>query len=204
MIVVGLTGSIGMGKSLTAAMLRKMGYPVHSADTAVHHALGEGGAAVEAVGALFPEALKDNMIDRKILGGKVFGDPEKLKQLEAILHPLVRRSEEEKIARAHANGSPAVILDIPLLFETGAETRCNAVICVTAPAWIQRRRVLKRPGMTEEKFARILAAQMPDAEKRRRANYIVQTGFGRWAAFRQLRRIMKRLTTDNIQFTVQK
>lgn len=177
-----------MGKSLTAAMLRKMGCAVHSADAAVHRLLN--GAAAAAVGQLFPAAIKDGIIDRAALGAEIFADPDKRRQLEAILHPLVREEEKLKAARARAAGRKALVLDIPLLFETGAEKRCDAVICVSAPAWLQRRRVLARPGMTPEKLAQILAAQLPDAEKRRRADYVVNSGFGRCAAWLQLRYIM--------------
>ena len=193
MLIIGLTGSIGMGKSLTSIMLRKMGCAVHSADAAVHRLLGPGGAAIEPVGALFPAARLGNMIDRKILSAEIFAAPAKRKQLEAILHPLVRLDEEQKITRAHAAGRKAIILDIPLLFETGAERRCDATLCVTAPAWVQRHRVLARPGMTPERFAQILAAQMPDADKRRRADHVIHTGFGRCLTWRQLKLVMVRL-----------
>jgi dephospho-CoA kinase len=193
MIIIGLTGSIGMGKSLTAAMLRRLGGAVHSADAVVHRALAVGGDAVTAVAAQFPPAHLQKAIDRKILGSLVFGQPEKLKQLEAILHPIVRRAEQDKIALARAAGKKFIVLDIPLLFETGAEQRCDVTICVTASAATQRRRVLARPGMTPEKFAQILAAQMPDTEKRRRATYSVHTGYGRCAAWLQLQWILLRL-----------
>lgn len=193
MMIIGLTGSIGMGKSLTAAMLRRLGGAVHSADAVVHRALGTGGAAVTAVAAQFPQAHLQNAIDRKILGALVFGQPEKRKQLEAILHPIVRSAEQEKIAQARVAGKKYVVLDIPLLFETGAEQRCDVTICVTASTATQRRRVLARPDMTLEKFTQILAAQMPDAEKRRRATYIVHTGYGRCAAWLQLKWILLRL-----------
>ena len=193
MMIIGLTGSVGMGKSLTAVMLRKMGCAVHDADMAVHRALGPGGAAVDAVAALFPQAHLHKAIDRNILGALVFGQPDKLRQLEAILHPLVRAAEQEKIARARAAGRKAIVQDVPLLFETAGAQRCDATICVTAPAAIQRRRVLSRPGMSAEKFAQILAAQLPDAEKRRRADYVVHTGYGRCPAWWQLRWILWRL-----------
>ncbi|MGB4101850.1 MAG: dephospho-CoA kinase [Alphaproteobacteria bacterium] len=193
MHIIGLTGSVGMGKSLTATMLRKMGCAVHSADAAVHRALGPGGAAVAAVAALFPQAHLHKAIDRRILGGLVFGQPEKLRQLEAILHPLVRAAEEAKIARARAAGKKAVVLDIPLLFETDGDQRCDTTLCVTAPAAVQRRRVLSRPGMSAEKFAQILAAQLPDAEKCRRADYVIHTGYGRCPVWWQVRGILWRL-----------
>lgn len=198
MIIIGLTGSIGMGKSLTAAMLRRLGGAVHSADAVVHRVLAAGGDAVPAVAAQFPQAHVQHAIDRKILGSLVFGQPEKLRRLEAILHPIVRQAEQEKIAQARAAGKKFIVLDIPLLFETGAEQRCDATISVTAPASVQRRRVLARPDMTPGKFAQILAAQMPDAEKRHRATYVVHTGYGRCAAWLQLKWILLRILGDKI------
>lgn len=187
MIVIGLTGAIGMGKSLTAVMLRRMGCAVHSADAAVHRLLAPGGAAVAAVAALFPTALRAGAIDRQILGTLVFHDAAQRQQLEAILHPLVQQAEHEKRARAQAGGKRFLVLDIPLLFETGGEKRCDITFCVTASAAQQRARVLARPGMTPEKFQAILAAQMPDAEKRARADYFIQTGYGRCFTWWQLR-----------------
>lgn len=187
MIVIGLTGAIGMGKSLTAAMLRRMGCAVHSADAAVHRLLGPGGAAVAAVAAQFPTSLRGNAIDRQILGALVFNNPPLRLQLEAILHPLVQQAEQRRRALAQAAGRRFLVLDIPLLFETGGDVRCDVTFCVTASAAQQRARVLARPGMTPEKFAAILAAQLPDAEKRARADYVIQTGYGRCFTGWQLR-----------------
>lgn len=193
MIVIGLTGSIGMGKSLTAAMLRKLGCSVHSADSVVHRLLAKNGAAVAAVADLFPTVLQDGAIDRQKLGALVFADPKKRQQLEAILHPLVRQAETAKRARALAAQRQFLVLDIPLLFETGADQRCDLTFCVTASAAQQRRRVLARPGMTEAKFHAILAAQLPDADKRARATHIIHTGYGRCLAWWQLRYCLSNL-----------
>lgn len=193
MKIIGLTGSIGMGKSLTAAMLRKMGCAVHQADWAVHRLLGRDGAAVGAVAARFPGTLRDGAIDRTALGAIVFSDAAKRAALEGILHPLVRAAEEAKRARAAAAGRRFLVLDVPLLFETRGEKRCDAVLCVTASAATQRARVMARPGMTEERFNHILARQMPDAEKRARADYIIRTDWGRCPAWWRLRWIMARL-----------
>lgn len=187
MIVIGLTGAIGMGKSLTSAMLRRMGCAVHCADTVVHRLLGPGGAAVPAVAALFPTALRAGVIDRTALGALVFADALQRQQLEAILHPLVQAAERAKRARAVAAGRRFLVLDIPLLFETGGEKRCDVTFCVSASAAQQRARVLARPGMTPEKFQAILAAQLSDAAKRARADYVIQTGYGRCFTWWQLR-----------------
>jgi dephospho-CoA kinase len=192
-IVVGLTGSIGMGKSNAAKVLRRLGIPVHDADAEVHRLLGPGGPAVKPVAAAFPEALAGNRIDRKKLGDLVFGNTEALRRLESILHPLVRRSSRAFLAQAARRGAATVVLDIPLLFESGAGRTLDAVIVVTAPAMIQRQRVLMRSGMTEEKFQSILARQVPDREKRRRATFVVQTGGHLGQTFRQLRRIVRQI-----------
>ncbi len=191
MIILGLTGSIGMGKSTAASMLRRFGVPVHDADRVVHGLLAEGGAAVAAVEAAFgPEVVRDGAVDRPKLGAKVFGDRTALTRLEAILHPLVRRAERRFLALAAARGTKVVVLDIPLLFETGGQRRVDATLVVTAPAFIQRLRVLARPGMSGEKLDAILRRQTPDAEKRRRADFLVQTGLGKGPALRRLKRIV--------------
>ena len=194
MIVVGLTGSIGMGKSTAAAVLRQLGVPVFDADREVHRLLGEGGAAVAAVEAAFP-GVRTNAggIDRRQLGQRVFARPRALRGLEGILHPLVRAAEKRFVARARARGEPIVVLDIPLLFESGGAYRCDCIIVVSAPARLQRERVLRRPGISESRFRAILASQMPDREKRRRADFVVMTGLGRWEASRRLRRIVRML-----------
>jgi len=194
MIVLGLTGSVGMGKSTAASMFRQLGVPVHDSDAAVHRLLAPGGAAVPAVAAAFPGVTdKQGGIDRGTLGARVFGDGRALKRLERILHPLVRRSQARFLKQARARRVPLVVLDIPLLFETGGEKRCDAVVVVWAPPWVQRARVMARPNMTEGRFRAILAKQMPDREKRRRADYIVPSGVGRAVTYRRLMRLVRTL-----------
>jgi dephospho-CoA kinase len=192
-IVVGLTGSIGMGKSNAGQALRKLGVPVHDADAAVHSLLGPGGAAVRKVAELFPRALSGNRIDRKVLGDLVFGDTPALRRLEGILHPLVRQSSRAFVTAAARRRLPVVVLDIPLLYESRGEKSVDLVIVVSAPRQIQRQRVMARPGMTEAKFRAILARQVPDGEKRRRADYVVRTGGHRGDTYRQLQRIVTEL-----------
>jgi dephospho-CoA kinase len=198
MITVGLTGSIGMGKSTAANMLRDMGIPVHDADAAVHELLGPGGGAVAAVAALCPEALasKDGrpFIDRKVLGAHFFADPALKKQVEAALYPLVEQAARDFLATQEKNGCPVAVLDVPLLFEAGWDRLVDKVICVSAPAEVQRARVLARPGMTEERLAAVLMAQLPDAEKRARSDYVVDTGVGMDDTRAQLVRIAAALS----------
>jgi dephospho-CoA kinase len=189
--VLGLTGSIGMGKSATTALFRRAGAPVHDADATVH-ALYAGEAA-PLIEAAFPGATRDGVVDRAALGPMVIGKPEAMARLEAIVHPLVTAERERFLARARASGASIAVLDIPLLFETGGERFCDAVCVVTAPAEVQRERVLARPGMTEEKLAGILARQMPDAEKRARAHFLVDTSRGFPSAERQVRDILRAL-----------
>ncbi|WP_232629560.1 dephospho-CoA kinase [Methylobacterium sp. Leaf118] len=191
--VLGLTGSIGMGKSATAAMFSARGVPVHDSDAAVHALYGPGGAAAQAIGAAFPGTLTpEGGVDRPALRAAVLGDADRLRQLEAIVHPLVGAQARAFLARHHA--APLVVLDIPLLFETGGQARCDAVLVVTAPAEVQRARVLARPGMTPEAFAAILAQQMPDAEKRARADYVIDTSHGLAAAEAEVERLVAQLT----------
>jgi dephospho-CoA kinase len=189
MIVLGLTGSIGMGKSTTAAMFREVGVPVHDADATVHRLYS--GTAAPLIEAAFPGVVKDGVVDRKALGDRVLGDAAAIRRLEAIVHPLVREAAKAFLAQAAAQRATVAVLDIPLLFETQGEDRVDAVIVVTADAAIQRQRVLARPGMTEERFVQILARQVPDAEKRRRAHFIVDTGLGMAGARRQVRDIVR-------------
>ncbi|TYC72392.1 dephospho-CoA kinase [Stappia sp. BW2] len=191
MIRIGLTGSIGMGKSTTAKMFAAEGVPVHDADATVH-ALYSGRAA-PLIEAAFPGTVTDGKVDRTRLSPHVLGKPDAMKKLEAIVHPLVREEEQLFLQRARADHRRFVMLDIPLLFETGGETRVDAVVVVTADADIQRDRVLARPGMSEDRFEAILAKQMPDAEKRRRAHFLVDTGKGMDPAKRQVRAILKAL-----------
>jgi dephospho-CoA kinase len=193
-IVAGLTGSIGMGKSATTARFAEEGVPVHDADAAVHALYDVGGAAVAPVEAAFPGVVHDGRIDRARLGARVVGDPEALARLEAIVHPLVGAAREAFLDHARTLKAPLAVVDIPLLFETGAEDAFDAIIVVTAPAEVQRARVLERPGMTPEKFEALLARQVPDAEKRRRADYIIDTGKGFEAARDQVRRLIAVLT----------
>jgi dephospho-CoA kinase len=192
MIVLGLTGSIGMGKSAAAAMLRRLKVPLFDADRAVHRLLAPGGGAVARVAATFP-GVEDEAggIDRRRLGARVFGDRAALARLEAILHPLVEAEEKWFLARARRRHVPIVVLDVPLLFESGGARRCDYVLVVSAPLFLQRQRVLRRPGMTEARFAAILSQQMPDREKRRRADFVVPTGLGRNLTLRRLEAILR-------------
>jgi dephospho-CoA kinase len=179
MIVIGLTGSIGMGKTTVCNMMREAGIPVHDADAAVHYLLGAGGDAVETVAQKFPAALAVNeqgqrFIDRQALGRIVFADRAKKKELEDILHPLVRAQSDAFVAEMGKRAHQLCVLDIPLLFETNGEKRVDVTVCVSAPPETQRERVLARHGMTSEKFDRIVAGQMPDTEKRKRADYVIE------------------------------
>jgi dephospho-CoA kinase len=187
-MVIGLTGSIGMGKSTTARFFAEAGVPVHDADAAVHQLYA--GEAARLVEAAFPGVSTAAGIDRGELAKRVVGDPAALKRLEAIVHPLVRREEVRFLAEAERAGVPVAVLDIPLLFETGAERRVDAVVVVTAPPDMQRARTFARPGMTEEKYQALLAKQMPDAEKRRRADFIVDTSQGLDSARQQVHAIL--------------
>lgn len=190
--VLGLTGSIGMGKSTTAAMFAAEGVPVHDADATVH-ALYSGPEAA-LIEAAFPGVVVDGVVDRARLSAAVLGKPEALKRLEAMVHPLVRREEKRFLDASRSRREPLVLLDIPLLFETGREGAVDVVVVVTADAAIQRERVLARRDMTEEKFAAILARQTPDAEKRRRADFVIDTGRGMDHARAEVRRIVAELT----------
>ena len=190
MILIGLTGSIGMGKSTTAAMFRDADVPVYDADAAVHDLYDKGGAAVRPVGKAFPGTVKDGRVDREALRQAVLGDPEALKRLNAIVHPLVGRDRLGFFAKAEAEGAGMVVLDIPLLFETGGHANVDAVVVVSAPAEMQRERVLARPGMSVERLDAILAQQMADAEKRARAHFVVDTSRGLEPARRQVAQII--------------
>ncbi len=186
MIRLGLTGSIGMGKSETARMFQKLGIPVFDADAVVHEIYAKGGEAVDAVDAAFPGVVVSGAVDRGLLGARVIADGKELKRLEAIVHPIVRAREQAFLKDARDRGVDIVVLDIPLLFETSGEKRADRIVVVSAPADVQRARVLARPGMTEMKFEGILAKQMPDAEKRRRADYIIYSDKGLEDAFQQV------------------
>lgn len=194
MIVLGLTGSVGMGKSTVAAMFRERGVSVHDADSVVHALLGPDGAAVREVEKAFPELEKNGgAIDRRALGAIVFADRRRMRELEHILHPLVRREEEAFLTCQRQQGAPLAVLDIPLLYETGADKRCDAVAVVSAPVFIQRPRVLARSGMTPARFRAILAWQMPDAQKRLRADHVIETGVSLAHTRRQVRRLIRAL-----------
>jgi dephospho-CoA kinase len=192
-IILGLTGSIGMGKSTTSAMFRAEGVPVYDSDAAVHALYASGGAAVAPVEAAFPGVVVDGAIDRARLSAAVVGDPEALQKLEAIVHPLVGAHRIGFFEDARAAGHDIVVLDVPLLYETGGDKKVHKVVVVSAPADVQRARVLARPDMTEAKFEAILARQTPDAEKRARADFVIDTGQGLEHARGQVRDILTRL-----------
>ncbi len=179
MVIVGLTGSIGMGKSTAVAMLRRMGVPVYDADAAVHALQAPGGVALLPIEAAFPGVVKNGVLDRQALGGRVFGNRDALRKLEAIVHPLVGQRQRAFLKRAAMRREPLVVLDIPLLFEGRGERRVDAILVVSAPAFLQRRRVMARPGMTDDKLDGILRQQVPDAVKRHKATVIIPTGLGR-------------------------
>ncbi len=193
MKVLGLTGSIGMGKTTAANAFRRLQVPVFDADAAVHRLQARGGAAVRPIEAAFPGTTRDGRVAREALRARVLGDPAALKRLEAIMHPLVRQAERRFLAAQRRRGARLVVLDIPLLFETGGRPHVDQVIVVSAPPAVQRARVLRRGGMSPERLAAILARQMPDAEKRRRADRVVPTGLSRHAAQRHIRRIVREL-----------
>jgi dephospho-CoA kinase len=178
MMIVGLTGSIGMGKSTAAKMLREMGVPVYDADAAVHALQAPGGAALPPIEAAFPGVVKNGVLDRQALGARVFGNKQALRKLEAIVHPLVGQRQRAFLKRAALRREPLVVLDIPLLFEGLGERRVDATLVVSAPAFLQRRRVMARPGMTAEKFYGILRQQVADPQKRRKATIVIPTGMG--------------------------
>lgn len=193
MIVIGLTGSIGMGKSETARMFERLGIPVFDADRAVHELYAPGGGAVAAIDDAFPGVVADGAVDRERLAKAVLGNDGAVRRLEAIVHPLVGRMRSEFLARAQAEGRDIVVLDIPLLFETGGDDRVDRIVVVSAPAALQRERVLARPGMTEAKYQAILARQVPDEEKRKRADFVVDSSVGLEDAFEQVERIVAQL-----------
>lgn len=191
MVILGLTGSIGMGKSTAASALRRLGVPVYDADGTIHRLIRRGGVAVPMVAAAFPGVVADGVVDRRRLGDLVFADRAALKRLEAILHPLARRAQLGFLSAAARRRAKLVVLDIPLLFETLGDRRCDAVALLSAPPAIQEARVMARPGMTREKLAGIRKRQMPDAEKRRRADFVVPTGLTKRDALRRLGAIVR-------------
>jgi dephospho-CoA kinase len=196
MKVLGLTGSVGMGKSTAASMLRRMRLPVFDADRAVHRVLAPGGAAVAAVIEAFPGVGKNGGIDRAALGARVFGKSAELRRLEAILHPLVAKAERRFFGRARAARRRLVVMDVPLLYETGRDRYCDTVLVVWAPPFLQRARVLARPGMTDARLAFIRSQQVSDREKRRRADLVVPSGLGRAATWRRLSAAVRAMKAD--------
>jgi dephospho-CoA kinase len=194
MFILGLTGSIGMGKSATATFFREAGVPVHDSDAAVHRLYA--GEAVAPVEAAFPGVTVDGKIDRAKLAAQILGKPDAIKRLEAIVHPLVRGVTQRFIAENAAKGARVVLLDVPLLFETGGEKNTDAVVVVSAPPDVQRARVLARPGMTAEKLDALLARQMPDAEKRARAHFVVDTSRGFDSARAQVHGILRAIASS--------
>ncbi|MEC9342858.1 MAG: dephospho-CoA kinase [Pseudomonadota bacterium] len=195
MIVLALTGSVGMGKSTTASMFADMGVPVHDADATVHRLYA--GEAIPVIADLFPGAVSDGVVDRAALGAIVLSDDKAMKRLESAIHPMVRQAEREFLDTARARGDDLVILDIPLLFETGGEKRVDGVVVATCDPAEQRRRVLARPGMTEEKFEAILSRQVPDKVKRGKADFLVVTDHGMKDARRQVAAIVEAVRTGS-------
>jgi len=193
MFVLGLTGSLGMGKSTTAGFFAELGVPVHDADATVH--LLYKAEAVSPIEAAFPGTTANGEVDREKLAKRVLDDPAAIKKLEGIVHPLVRAAEEHFLTEAERSNARVAVLDIPLLFETGGDRRCDAVVVVSAPEEVQRARIFERRGMTEQKSAAIAANQMPDAEKRRRADFVVDTSKGFDAVRAQVREILTRVVT---------
>jgi dephospho-CoA kinase len=192
-LLVGLTGSIGMGKTETAKLFARLGIPVHGADEVVHRLYDTGGAAVDAISREFPGTVRDGRVDREALAANVAGDEPAFRRLEAIVHPLVREAELEFLDDAMNRGDDLVVLDIPLLFETGGEKRMDAVVVVSAPPSVQRERVLSRPGMTLEKLEAIHARQIPDVDKRRKADFVIETDKGLEHAFAAVQNIVAEL-----------
>jgi dephospho-CoA kinase len=193
MLVIGLTGSIAMGKSTAAGMFRRLGIPVYDADSAVHALLAKGGAAVAPVNHAFPGVVSEGAVDRKQLAARVFGNTMALRRLERVLHPLVTEKREAFLAIAARQKRPVVVLDIPLLFEVKADRSCDVVVVVTAPRFLQLARLRRRPGMDGVRIGAIIARQMPDAEKRKRADFVVHSGLGRGPTFAEIRRCVGKL-----------
>jgi dephospho-CoA kinase len=188
MRVIGLTGSIGMGKTTAAQLLKKLGLPVYDADAMIHRLLGPNGAAIPAISTRFPQAVHNGRVDRAALGAEVFANPSALRDLERILHPLARSHQRRFLAQHALAGRRRVVLDIPLLFETGGDKRCDQVLVVTAPAFLQRHRVMRRSGMTEAKLAGIMSRQMSDRAKRAKADVVIPSGLGKSYSLRILQR----------------
>lgn len=197
MFVLGLTGSIGMGKTTAANMFKLLGVPVYDADSTVHYLLSKNTAVLKQVSDRFPKSFDGLSIDRQILGAIVFNDPQARKDLETIIHPHVREMSRKFLWNQSRINARLVVLDIPLLYETGSDSRANAVVVVTAPKFLQLRRVLLRPGMNIKKLEGILESQMSDYDKRRRADFIVETGIGKAYTYRALSRLVNLLRIQN-------
>lgn len=195
MIILGLTGGIGMGKSTAAAAFRRARIPVFDADAEVHRMQARGGRAIRAIGAVFPGTVRDGEVDRAALRQAVLGEPEALAQLEGILHPMVREQERAFVARARRRGARAVVLDIPLLLETGGERRVDRIVVVSAPRDVQMHRIRARRRMSNADIEAVIARQMPDAEKRRRADVVIPTGLSRHASLKALHRLIIEVLT---------
>ena len=191
MIKVGLTGSIGMGKSTVASMFKQLGYPTQNADDIVHKLYS--GKAVKPIQKLFPDAITDNQVDRKKLAQLIVADPEKFKKLESTVHPLVREEEQKFFSAAESSGAKLAVLDIPLLFETSSEVQFDVIVVVSADKKVQQKRVLSRKGMTEELFNTILNKQIPDSEKRKRAHFIIDTNTSIEATFDQVKEVVREI-----------
>jgi dephospho-CoA kinase len=200
MMIVGLTGSIGMGKSTAARMLRQMGVPVYDADAAVHALQAPGGAALPPIEAAFPGVVKNGVLDRQALGARVFGNKQALRQLEAIVHPLVGQRQRAFLKRAARQGEKLVVLDIPLLFEGLGDQRVDATLVVSAPVFLQRHRVMARPGMTADRLDGILRQQVPDVLKRHKADIVIPTGLGLAPTRAALEKAIARLKTRRGRF----
>ncbi len=192
-LLVGLTGSIGMGKSETAKMFARLGIPVYDADAAVHRLYEPGGAAVAEIAKAFPSCVREGRVDRHVLAQRVTADKAAFKTLEQIVHPLVAREQQAFLEQACRDGAEIVVLDIPLLYESGGDARVDAVVVASAPLSVQRERVLARPGMTPDKLDHILSRQMQDAEKRAKADFVIETGEGLDHAFAQVKAIVAEL-----------
>lgn len=193
MIILGLTGSIGMGKTTTAGLFADEGCPVFNADKAVHELYGKGGKAVPLIQAVFPDAVVDGAVDRARLGAHMRADPLNLKVLESFIHPWVEEMRQAFFDRSRKDNADIVVLDIPLLFETGGDKNVDVAVTVSAPAHIQKKRVMARPGMTEELFEMLLSRQLPDKEKRRRADFVLSTGVSIPETRKQVQDLVRKL-----------
>jgi len=196
-MIIGLTGSIAMGKSATSDMFQKLGYPVFDADSAVHKLYANGGEAAKQIAAIYPDVMDEGAVDRKLLAQKIADDETVLPQIEKMVHPLVGALEKAFITKHQKAGTKLIIMDIPLLFEAGRQGDVDIIVVVSAPAALQRQRALQRPGMTAEKLEYIIARQLPDEEKRARADYVIKTDISLENAFEQVKSIVRELDPEN-------